>query len=70
MATFYANQALDDGGQWYGWEIDLGLSYTFGRFYTLYAEAARFQHGDYYESLLKETVDPAVRLSVGLRASF
>jgi hypothetical protein len=70
LATFYAHQALDDGSQWYGWEVDLGVSYNFARFYTLYAEAARFEHGNYYESLLKEKVDPAMRFSIGLRASF
>jgi len=70
MATFYAHQALDDGSQWYGWEVDLGVSYDFARFYTLYAEAARFEHGDYYKSLLDEDIDPAMRFSIGLRASF
>lgn len=70
LATFYAHQALDDGSQWYGWEIDLGVSYNFARLYTIFAEAARFEHGDYYESLLSEPVDPATRVSVGLRASF
>lgn len=69
-AAFYAHQALDDGSRWYGWEVDLGLSFTFGRFYTVYAEAARFQHGDYYKSLLNEKSDPAMRFSMGLGASF
>jgi len=70
VATFFAHQALDDGSRWYGWEVDLGVSYDFARFYTLYFEAARFEHGDYYESLLNEKIDPATRFSIGLRASF
>jgi hypothetical protein len=70
IATFYAQEDLDDGSQWYGWEVDLELSYTFSQAYTLYLEAARFHHGDYYESLLNEKVDPATRLSVGLRCQF
>jgi hypothetical protein len=70
IATFYAQQDLDDGSRWYGWEVDLELSYTFSQDYTLFLEAARFHHGDYYESLLNEAVDPATRLSIGLRASF
>jgi hypothetical protein len=70
VATFYAHQALDDGSRWYGWEVDLGVSYDFARIYTLYAEAARFEHGDYYKSLLDEEIDPAMRFSIGLRASF
>jgi hypothetical protein len=70
VASFYAQQALDDGSRWYGWEIDLALTYTFGKIYTFFAEAARFQHGDYYRSLLEETVDSATRVSIGLRASF
>lgn len=69
-STLYAQQSLDDGSQWYGWEIDLGLNYAFSSTYTLYAYAARFQHGDYYESLLQEKVDPALRFSIGLKASF
>ena len=67
VATFYAQQDLDDGSRWYGWEVDLELSYTFAKDYTLYAEAAQFRHGDYYESLLNEPFDPASRLSVGIR---
>lgn len=70
VATFYAWDALADGSQWYGWEIDLELSYTFARYYTVYAEGARFQHGDYYQSLLEEKPDPATRIALGLRASF
>jgi hypothetical protein len=70
IATFYAQEDLDDGSRWYGWEADLELSYTFSLDYTLFLEAARFRHGDYYESLLEEDIDPATRLSVGLRASF
>ena len=69
VATFFAQQDLDDGSGWYGWEVDLELSYTFSKDYTFYLEAARFQHGDYYESLLNEEVDPATRFSVGLRVS-
>jgi hypothetical protein len=67
VATFYAQQDLNDGSRWYGWEIDFELSYTFAKDYTIYAEAAQFRHGDYYESLLNEPLDPATRLSVGLR---
>ena len=70
VATFYAQEDLNDGSRWYGWEADLELSYTFSRDYTLFFEAARFTHGDYYESLLNENVDPAVRLSVGVRCQF
>jgi hypothetical protein len=67
IAAFYAQQDLDDGSRWYGWEADLTLSYTFSQDYTLYLEAARFNHGDYYESLLNEAVEPATRISVGVR---
>ena len=67
VATFYAQQDLNDGSRWYGWEADLELSYTFFQNYTLFFEAARFTHGDYYASLLNDNVDPATRLSVGIR---
>ena len=70
MTTLYAQQALDDGSRWYGWEIDLGLNYALSQTYALYADAARFTHGDYYESLLAEKPDPAMRFSLGLRASY
>ncbi len=69
-ATFFAHEALDDDSRWYGWEADLGIQYTFGRYYTLYGQASRFWHGDYYEALLDESNDPASRLVVGLKASF
>jgi hypothetical protein len=67
VAAFYAPEKLDDGSRWYGWEIDLELSYTFLKDYTLFLEAAQFRHGDYFESLLNEDVDPATRLSIGVR---
>ncbi|MEJ2661028.1 MAG: hypothetical protein P8Z73_09945, partial [Desulfobacteraceae bacterium] len=67
VAAFYAQQGLNDGSRWYGWEADLELSYTFFQDYILFFEAARFTHGDYYESLLNENIDPATRLSVGVR---
>ena len=70
VSTLYAQQALDDGSQWYGWELDLGFSYDFSPTYTLFAQGARFQHGDYYESLLGEKADPALRFSIGLKANF
>lgn len=65
-----AQQALDDGSQWYGWEVDFALSYEINPTYQLVIEAARFEHGDYYESVLDEKLDPAMRLTVGLRATF
>ena len=70
VATFYAPEDLQDGSRWYGWELDLELRYTFSQDYTLFLEAAQFRHGDYYESLLNEEVDPATRLSVGIRYQF
>jgi hypothetical protein len=70
VASFYAPEDLDDGSRWYGWEVDLTLGYTLFQDCTLYLEAAQFQHGDYYESLLNEEVDPATRLSVGFRYQF
>jgi hypothetical protein len=70
VATFYAQKELNDGSRWYGWEIDLQLGYTFAEDYTLYAEAAQFRHGDYYESLFNQPLNPATRLSVGLQVSF
>ena len=70
LATFYAWEALEDGSRWYGWEVDLGLSFAFARYYTVFAEAARFQHGDYYRSLPDESTDPATRITLGLQAGF
>ncbi len=70
LIYLYADKALADDSQWYGWEVDLGISYTFRDRYTLFCEAARFEHGDYYASLFGEKPDPAVRFSAGLRAFF
>ncbi len=70
LIYLYADKALADDSQWYGWEVDLGISYAFRDRYTLFCEAAQFEHGDYYESLFGEKPDPAVRFSAGLRAYF
>lgn len=70
LIYLYAHQSLEDGSQWYGWEADLSLSYAFAKKYRLYVEAARFEHGDYFESLLDEQIDPAVRFVAGIDASF
>jgi hypothetical protein len=70
LIYLYAQQALDDGSRWYGWEADLAVSYTFRKKYRLFMEAARFEHGDYFESFLNEQIDPAVRFSAGVHASF
>lgn len=70
LIYFYAQQALEDGSQWYGWEADLTISYAFAKKYRLFVEAARFEHGDYFESLLDEKIDPAVRFVAGMHASF
>jgi hypothetical protein len=70
LIYLYAHRSLDDGSQWYGWEADLAVSYAFGKKYRLFVEAARFEHGDYFESLLDEKIDPAVRFVAGIDASF
>lgn len=70
LIYLFAHQALDDGSQWYGWEVDLAIGYAFGEKYRLFVEAARFEHGDYFESLLAERTDPAVRLVAGVHATF
>jgi hypothetical protein len=68
--NFYADKALEDGARWYGWEADVEISYTFRDQYRLFVEAARFEHGNYFESRLDETIDPAMRITVGLSAAF
>jgi hypothetical protein len=68
--NFYADKELTDGARWYGWETDVEISYKFRDQYQFFVEFARFQHGDYFESRLEETVDPAMRLTVGLNAAF
>lgn len=70
LIYLYAHRALNDGSQWYGWEADLAVSYTFSKNYRLFVEAARFEHGDYFESLLDEKIDPAVRFVAGIQTSF
>lgn len=70
LIYLYADQALSDGSQWYGWEADLDINFTLRDRYKFFLEAARFEHGDYYESLLNESLDAATRLSAGLRVIF
>lgn len=70
LIYMYAHESLEDGSQFYGWEVDVAVSYTIAKKYEFFLEAAHFEHGDYYESYLDEEVDPAMRLSFGLRAQF
>lgn len=70
LIYMYAHKALNDGSRWYGWEVDVAVRYTVAEKFELFVEAARFEHGDYFESLLDESVSPAMRLSVGLRTLF
>ena len=69
-ATIYAQEALPDGEQWYGFEIDLSMTYTFLKHYEIYCQAARFMHGDYFESTLERNLKPASSLSIGGRLLF
>ncbi len=68
--NFYAGEELTDGSRWYGWEADVEVSYTFREQYQLFVQAARFEHGDFFESRLDETMDPAVQFTVGMSATF
>jgi hypothetical protein len=70
LIYLYAQQALNDGSQWYGWEADLTVNYTFRKKYRLFVEAARFEHGDYFESFLNTQIDPAIRFAAGVHATF
>ncbi len=69
-ANFYAHKGLAGDSNWYGWEADLDVSYSLFSAYTLYARLARFWHGDYFASLLDESIDPATQLVVGISAAF
>lgn len=71
-ATFFAQQALPSGEQWYGYEIDLGATVRLLERHALFLEAARFEHGDYFEAWLggSHTPDPAVRVVIGARLVF
>lgn len=69
-AAYYAHEELDDGSQWYGWELDLGFELTFADDYTLFVRASRFWHGDYFDALLETSNDPASQLVAGIGAEF
>ena len=70
--TFFAQDTPSNVDAWYGWEIDLGLEYAHNNRYVLFAEAARFEHGD----VLKQYFDftdppkPAVRFLIGGQFNF
>lgn len=72
LICMYAHEHLDDGSQFYGWEVDASVSYTLANKYKLFVEAAHFEHGDYFQSLfnLDEKSDAAMRLSIGVQAIF
>jgi hypothetical protein len=71
-ATFFAQEALPSGEQWYGYEIDLGATVRLFEQHALFVDVARFEHGDYFEAWLGRSAapDPAMRVVIGARLVF
>jgi len=69
LATFFPEDPPSSERDWYGWEADAGLSYAFYEKYTIFCEAAVFQHGNVYQYDGK-TPDPATRFMMGINGFF
>jgi len=69
-ASFYSQFKADAHGSWYGWEMDLDISYRINSNILLFIEAARFEHGDFWDAQLQESPQETIRLFLGGRFSF
>jgi len=69
IVTLYPHEA-PEGRDYYGWEIDLETIYSFSEHVDLILEAARFEHGNYFNNRQGHTPDASVLLSAGLRLHF
>lgn len=68
LATFYPHEEAQGGRDWYGWEADLDISYTFKGNFELFLEAAWFEHGNYFQDLQGNTPDASLLFTIGGRA--
>lgn len=67
VAIFYPQVNGPEGRNWYGWEADLDISYTLTDNFELFAQAARFEHGDYFENSQGDAPEPSLLFAIGGR---
>lgn len=70
LTSLYAQDAPSGTDDWYGWEIDVGIEYSFKNKGVLFIEAGRFEHGDVYQPADGRSPDSATRLLIGFQYEF
>ena len=70
LTTLYTQDAPPEIDEWYGWEIDIGIEYSFNNMGVIFAEAGQFEHGDAYQSVLEGPPASSKRFLIGLRYEF
>lgn len=69
-AVMYPEGDLFDQGTWYGWEMDVRVSWKFFQNHWLFVEADVFTHGDFFRDQVGYLPDPATRFVAGARFLF
>ena len=69
IAAFFPEDPPADRRDWYGWEADISLSYTWQQRYTVFCELGWFQHGDFYTDQ-GDTPTPAGMATLGVQTFF
>jgi hypothetical protein len=70
LVGLYAQDPPENRDDFYGWEMDVKVSWLIQTRYKLFLEAARFEYGDFFLRDQGDTPDPAVRFFAGARMNF
>ena len=68
--SFYPQSKPSTQKSWYGWEVDLEISYRFKDNTIIFIEIDRFEHGDFFKTKAGYEPEAAVRLSIGIQMPF
>ncbi|MEA2060512.1 MAG: hypothetical protein U9P10_08420 [Thermodesulfobacteriota bacterium] len=69
-AALFPQTDLFDTEQWYGWEVDARVSYTFYQNHQIFFETGILRQGGYFEPAYGFRPDDAVRVAGGLHLVF
>ncbi len=70
FALLFPEEKPTDAQEWYGWEADLFVSYSFGTRHTFFFETDFFKHGDFFEYRQDGVPDYASLVMMGYKMVF
>jgi len=70
VTLLYPHYKPSEEKSWYGWELDLEISYRFNDKTIIYMEIERFEHGDFFKTTSELEPSAAVRLTIGGQMQF